>query len=305
LLSAGYDGERFDRLTLKEKPRIYAPEGAIVATAEACFDAADASMSMIEASDISTPLGIVCLGRVESAGMVELAGPGSIKGLKQLIDKMTGYGAEQVLVDGAINRIASASPSVAEGIVLATGASLGHAMEDVVRKTIFRRQLLETSPVTDPLISKPAREGLEKGNAALLHRNGNSYQVEPIREEIPLLAGAQIVEKSTSKTGALVFGGALVDNILEDIMDLFSVFPDIIVQDATRLFISPDVYYRFLNRGGKIYVLDGINLIAVTLNPTDPGGKSYDPKMFIERMQEALHPCPVFDLVYEDNQLKI
>ena len=29
LVSAGYDGERFDRLTLKDKPRIHVPAGAL------------------------------------------------------------------------------------------------------------------------------------------------------------------------------------------------------------------------------------------------------------------------------------
>ncbi|MFO7951506.1 MAG: hypothetical protein R6U91_01660 [Bacillota bacterium] len=305
LISSGYDGERFDRLTLEEKPRIFAPKGAYLATAEACFDTAEADLQLMEKSSVFTPLGSVCLGLVKEAGMVELAGPGSVKGLRLLIDKMLGYGAEQVLVDGAINRLASASPSVSGGTILATGASLGPTMEDVVKKTSFRQQLLTTPTVENSLVRDLAQNGLKKGNAVILHRKGESYEVEILKEEIPLLAGEKLIDKSRPETAALVFGGALVDNFLQDIMDLFSDVPDVLVQDASRLFISPEIYYRYLNQGGQFYVLNRINLLAVTLNPTDPSGKSYDPKMFIERMREALNPCPVFDLEYEKNLIEI
>jgi len=303
LVSAGYDGERFDRMTLKEKPRIYAPQDSYVATARACFEAAEAEMDLIEEGPLSTPLGLVCLGLVKKAGQVELAGPGSVSGLKHLVDKMTLIGAEHVLVDGAINRIASASPRVAKGTVLASGASLGPTMDDVIRKTIFRRELFESPLLTDKLLFDSAMQGLQSGNAVLLHREENEYEIETIRDEIPLLAGARLIEKCREDTAALVFDGALVDNSLQDIMDLFSVPPFVIVQDATRLFISPEIFYRFLNQGGKIFVLNQIKLIAVTLNPADPGGRSYDPQMFLEKMREALDPCPVFDLVYEENIL--
>lgn len=301
LVSAGYDGERFDRLTLNEKPRIFAPEGAYLATAEACFEAAEAELELIEESSVSTPLGPVLLGRVNRAGLVELAGPASISSLRLLIEKMTAYGAEQVLVDGAINRLASASPSVSGGTVLASGASLGLTMEDVVKKTVFRHQVLTTPAVEDPLVKDLAESGLKQGNAVILHRDKEDYEVEVVREDIPLLAGEKLIQKSGAEASVMVFGGALVDKPLENIMDKFSKFPDLVVKDATRLFISPEIYYRFLNRGGRIYVMDRLNLLAVTINPTDPSGKSYEPKMFLDRVRQALDPCPVFDIVYEKN----
>ncbi|MFO8191330.1 MAG: hypothetical protein R6U08_00925 [Bacillota bacterium] len=303
LISAGYDGERFDRLTLKEKPRILAPVGVLVATAEACFKAADAGLEFLEKSSFVTPLGPVMVGRVTEAGRVELAGPGSISGLRELIGMMSRRGSAQVLVDGAINRIASASPAVSDGTILATGASLGPTMDDVVKKTVFRRTIMETPPVEDNLLLKSVYKGLTKGNAVLLHREGNGYRVEAIREMIPLLAGTRIINKCRRETAALVFGGALVDNNLQDMMELYKHPPAVIVRDATRLFVSPEIYWRYLKRGGRIMALEKINLIAVTLNPTDPMGRDYDPEMFLKIMGEALHPCPVFDLVLQKKHL--
>lgn len=301
LVSAGYDGERFDRLTLKDKPRIYAPRGALVATAKACFEAAEAELVFIETSSFSTPLGAVCLARVKEAGLVELAGPGSVSALRSLIARMSFHGADNLLVDGAINRLASASPSVTDVTIMATGATLGPTMEDVVRKTVFRRDLLMSPRVDSEQLQEAARLGLQKGNAALLHPAEDGYSVETMTGVIPLVAGARMLDKCREDTAALVFGGALVDGILEDIMEIYVSPPKVVVQDATKLFLTPEVYYRYLNRGGQIMVLEMINLMAITLNPTDPCGRGYDPRMFLERMTEALAPCPVFDLVFEGN----
>lgn len=299
LISAGYDGERFDRLTLKDKPRIYAPLETLVATAEACFKAAEAELDLLENSNFSTPLGTVVLGKVKKAGLVELAGPGSVSALKELTEKMFSYGSEYVLVDGAINRLASASPLLTVATILATGAALGPTMDDVIRKTLFRKDLLQTEKAEKELLVA-AKSGLKAGNAALLNNNGSDYTVEPLQAAIPLLAGAQLADRCCSETEGLVFGGALVDKNLIDLMEIFSKPPILIVEDATKLFISPEIYYRFVNRGGKINVINPLKLIAVTLNPTDPCGRGYDPQLFLEKMIETLKPCPVFDLVYEN-----
>ena len=302
LVSAGYDGERFDRLTLEEKPRIYTPEGAYLATARACFEAAEAQLELVEETDLSTPLGPVYLACVKESGLVEMAGPGSVSGLKKLCDKMNSLGAERVLVDGAINRIASASPDLTEGIILAAGAALGPTMEDVVKKTSFRKALLDTPPVADEELYRAACSGLSEGKAALINKkdsDGEQYQVKPVKAEIPLLAARQVLEQYSRDTAAIVYGGALVDSVMNNILKLETPYPAVIVKDATKIFISSETYNRYVSRGGQLQVLKGLSLIAITLNPTDPGGKGYDPQMFLESMREALQPCPVFDLIYE------
>ena len=48
---------------------------------------------------------------------------------------MIGFGAEQVLIDGAIDRRAASSPAVADGLVMATGAILDEDIEEVVAAT--------------------------------------------------------------------------------------------------------------------------------------------------------------------------
>ncbi|HSW35350.1 MAG TPA: hypothetical protein VLH18_01965, partial [Candidatus Limnocylindrales bacterium] len=211
------------------------------------------------------------------------------------------FGAEYILVDGATNRLASASPLVTEATILATGAVLGSTMTDVIRKTIFRCAILNTPCVEEEALLSAAQEGLKRGNAAVVHRDGINYQVDPIRARLPLIAGARLKEKYRMESVALILGGALIDSVLKEAMDFFDELPVVVVKDASKIFISPEIYYRYLGRGGKIRVVRRINLVAVTLNPTNPVGKGFNPQLFLKRMTEALSPLPVFDLVLETN----
>lgn len=299
LVSAGYDGERFDRLTLKEKPRIYAPVGAVVATAEACFEAAEATLDLLLKSPFATPMGEVCIGRVKEAGLIELAGPGSAAALRALIEQMKAQGTVQVLVDGAINRIASASPFVTGATILATGASVGPLLDDVIRKTIFRCHVLETPAVEDRLLLEAARQALNRGEAALLQKREGCWEAEILHAPIPLLAGAQLRRRYRRDTAAVVLGGALVDGMLLEMGKVSLPPPLVIIRDATRNFATEEVYTRYLQRGGEIRVMQAINLPAITVNPTDPAGAGYEPLDFLRRIAAALAPRPVFDLVLE------
>lgn len=299
LISAGYDGERFDRLTLREKPRIFAPAGAVVATAEACFAAAGAKLELLSGSPFTTPMGEVYIGRVREAGLVELAGPGSAAALRVLSGQMKEYGAAQVLVDGAINRIASASPAVTAATILATGATVGPLLDDVIRKTAFRCTALETPVLEERLLLEAAKEGLDCGEAVLLHDRGGVWEKETLHAPIPLLVRTQLCQRFREDTAAVALGGALVDQMLVEIGKLALPPPMVIIRDATRNFVTPGVYARYRKRGGKIRVLQGINLLAVTVNPTDPAGTGYEPQNFLRKLTAALAPRPVFDLVLE------
>ncbi len=71
-----------------------------------------------------TPLGEVVIARLAEPGAIEVAGPSAAADVREVSDAMLGLGAEQVLIDGAIDRRAASSPAVADGLVLATGAIL-------------------------------------------------------------------------------------------------------------------------------------------------------------------------------------
>ena len=57
--------------------------------------------------------------------MVEVAGPSAAQQVRAVSELMLHHDADQVLIDGAIDRRAASAPDVCDGLVMATGAVLG------------------------------------------------------------------------------------------------------------------------------------------------------------------------------------
>ena len=76
------------------------------------------------------------IGAPPGRGPVEISGPTTLAELRVTVDAPAGLGAEQVLVDGAINRLGSASPRVSDGVVVATGGMVGDTLDDVLETTV-------------------------------------------------------------------------------------------------------------------------------------------------------------------------
>ena len=142
LTSLGLDGERIDHLTGLAKPRIAPPAGTLVATTQGSLERSRYAMEVLEELPFHTPLGRVIIGRAGQDGQVEVSGPTTLAELRVTIERLTAHGAEQVLVDGAINRIGSASPRVSDGVVVATGGMVGDTLADVLETTAATLDML-------------------------------------------------------------------------------------------------------------------------------------------------------------------
>ena len=82
-----------------------------------------------------TPLGQVLIARLHGDGAVEIAGPSAAADVRAAADAMLVHGAEQVLIDGAIDRRAASSPAIVDGLLMSTGAVLSHDLDEVVLQT--------------------------------------------------------------------------------------------------------------------------------------------------------------------------
>ena len=134
--SIGRDGEEHDVIDARiDKPRVQLQEGSLVATTGALLRSSGLAHERLVQTGVRTPLGEVVLARLSEPGTVEVAGPSAAADLRAVSDAMLELGAEQVLIDGAIDRRAASSPAVADGLLMATGAMLGEDIEDVVAAT--------------------------------------------------------------------------------------------------------------------------------------------------------------------------
>ncbi len=297
LTSTGRDGESQDIVTKTEKPSIYAEEGTLVATATETLELGDARIEILDITDYNTPLGRIAIGKVKESGYLQIAGPQTNKGIREVSEIMLKLGAQLVLIDGAINRVSSASPSVSEGVVLATGAVLSRDMNKVIEETIHAINLFQLPEIKDNRAKAIIEELIENGKAAIID---NEYNITHLNIRTALNSGTTIAQNIKDDSKYVVLPGSLVKKTVEDIIDTTDKYKYIklIVNDGTKIFIEPREWLIYKNKGLDVQVLESVNVLLVTINPYSPEGYYFDQEQFLLQIKEYLRETIVLDIMY-------
>jgi hypothetical protein len=298
--SIGRDGEEHDVIDARiEKPRVQLQAGDLVATTGALLRSSGVAHEQLSRTGVRTPLGEVVLARMSKPGAVEVAGPSAATELRSVGEEMLLLGAEQALLDGAIDRRAASSPAVADGLVMATGAILGEDIEDVVRAT---------SDAVD-LVRLPAAGDADAGGAA---RGAASSEGEPDGERVALerrlVLNAEPAEIATllrehPRASTLTVDGALSERFLEGLLAARSERAGrelrIVAGDPTKVFLSRRGTRWYARQGIAIEVRRMIALKAITVNPVAPQSHRFDSRRLRELIAEAVPDVPVLDVLDE------
>lgn len=296
--SIGRDGEASDALDdAIAKPPILLPPMALVATTAPLLERGEARAEVVVRTPHRTPLGRVVVARLLERGAVEVAGPTAAQDVGEVVEAMRRLGAERLLVDGSIDRRAGASPRLADGVVMSTGAVLSADLDQLVRRTKAAVELLTLPAVADAELRARA---VALPGSALLCDDGSAVPLEPavvhdrVEEVVPLLRGRPDVR-------AVVVRGALCEPLLDQLGRVRRAEPlTAIADDATRVFLSRGTVARYRARGVDLAVLSPIPLLAVTTNPVAPLRHRFDPHELRARIAEALPGVPVLDVLAEE-----
>jgi len=280
--SIGRDGEAHDVIDARiAKPRVHLQAGSLVATTDVLLRASAIRHERLLQTGIRTPLGEVIVAELNEPGTIEVAGPSAAEDVRSVSDAMVEHGAEQVLIDGAIDRRAASSPTVSDGLVIATGAVLDENIERVVATT---------KDAVD-LVRLPAADGASEEHVALERRLVLTAE--------PAEIAALLREHPAASTFRL--DGALSERLLEG---LLAARPQragrtlrIVVGDPTKVFLShrgPDWYRQ---QGLEIEVLRTIELKAITVNPVAPQSHRFDSQQLRELIGAAVPDVPVLDVL--------
>ncbi|SHJ57920.1 lysine 5,6-aminomutase reactivase subunit KamB [Paramaledivibacter caminithermalis] len=299
ITSIGRDGEKQDIVTFTEKPLIYINQGTIIATAEELFKACEANLEILEITDYNTSLGRVVIARGVSPGYVQIAGPCTNKDIKTVTDKMLSHGADIAIVDGALDRLSSASPSITEATILATGAVISRDMNKVIEKTAHQVNLFNIDEVHDEELKTIAREALKDKKIAIID---DEYGVKVINIKTALGCGKEIARELRKNSRYVIISGSLVTKTLKDIVTSNKLFRNVtfIIKDATKIFVDYRDWMYFERIGVKLKVMEKINILAVTINPYSPLGYYFSPQEFLDKMKKILNPLPVLDIMMNE-----
>lgn len=296
ITSIGRDGESLDIVTETEKPSIFVEEGTFIATSTKMLELGDANIEILKVTQYRTPLGEIIIGRVKDGGYVQIAGPQLLSEVKEVADLMLNLGAKFVIIDGALDRLSQAAPTISEATILSTGAVLSRDMNKVIEETLHTVNTLSLPQIEDEEVRQKVREIIDNNEIAIIDEE-NKVEIIPIKTA--LNAGHIIGEYIKDNSKYLVLPGSLVKNTLEDLINSTRKYKniEIIIKDGTKIFIESKDWLRFIRYGVKVKVLDKINLIAITINPYAPSGYYFQPKEFLSKMKSYISHIPVMDLM--------
>ena len=288
--SIGMDGESLDLVTGTKKPSIWLREGMLAATAENLLPLCDVSREILSATGIHTGLGEVIVFRARSDGFVQLAGPSITEQLGVLRNIVKSFGADQVLIDGALSR-KSPLTGVADGAcILSTGASLDRDMEKVISETAYAVELLTLPEFREAVISDPElRSDTAQKQIIILHEDETKEHIE--RSEMI---------RDLTERDSVFFPGALTESQARMLLrnKFVKSGVTIAVRDSSCLLMKRETWKDLTARDVRFAVLKRTDLAAVTVNPVSAEGWKFDSEVFLSRVQETVS-VPVFDVLSE------
>ncbi len=294
LLSYGRDGESVDLITGKEKPPVKVYPGSFFVTASRALKGSDLHFKKIAETDISSTMGQVNLYQAQGEGEVQLVGINRLSQLMYIKDQLINR-VDYLLIDGALDRRSSALPRISGAVVLATGAVIGKDLDDVMAKTKYEVQKLNMPTLNnqDDLIFI---QKFEQDKESILW----TAEDEIVRFKTPtsLLLLNEIKDylaQSEKGVKYIFVNGAFTNTISRRIIDLNLNDLTVIIPDATKLFIDKMEYARLVKNNISLKVLYPLNLIALTINPYNPEGKSLDDDEFLDNIKRHFD-IPVFNV---------
>ena len=211
----------------------------------------------------------------------------------RMCEEMLGFGAQLILIDGAIDRKSIAAPETSDAIILSTGAVLSRNMKKVIEETahtvgLYRLPLLEESPGRELILEHLSEEKLmmiEDGRIRLLDRNTG------------LGAGRFLDGEINEDTEYIFVPGAFTQSVIADISPKKLGQVTFVLRDPTRIFIDSVSWSQLRKKGLRVKVLAGIEVAAITVNPSAPGGYAFDHEELLRGVQEAIPDIPVIDVM--------
>lgn len=292
ITSTGRDGESTDLVTGTDKPRVFLETGTIVSVPVKLYDLADAGLEILRMTNYSTALGQIMLCRVAESGYVQIAGPVNTKDHKTMCQEMLAYGAEIILIDGAIDRKSIAAPDTSDAIILSTGAVLSRSIKKVVEETahivgLYQLPELEEGNVRDKLLS-------QKDMDRIMVIKGD--RIETLDLKTGLTAGKFLDEAIDEDTGYIYIPGALTNSVISDIHPSKMKTATFILKDPTKIFIDSMHWQQLRKKGFTVKVLENIEVAALTVNPYAPAGYSFEHEALLKAMRSAMDGIPVVDV---------
>lgn len=298
ITSIGRDGEERDQVFSILKPPVLVWPGCLVATARDTLLRAKVRWKQIGGTGIDSPMGEIVIVKALDHGEMEIAGASRSHDQHKVIALLKQCGAALVILDGALGRSHHASPAIADGVVLATGAAIGGGIADVIRKTRDRLAILGIAEV-DAALARQVQPIFEHGGVGVWNGAGECLLDARIAT---LNAASTLLELPAETMATVAVSGAVGRALWAAISSLLGRHPGLtlVVADGTKLFVDATEVAIFTKLGGRLLARRGIRIAGITLNPFSPFGGSFDAEEFFVAARRAFPDHVVADVILEE-----
>ncbi len=226
-----------------------------------------------------------------SKGLALVAGPSTIKEMKQLINSLEKYNVSKILIDGALFRKSIASFSVANATILSTGASYSSNIDKVVNDTSLLLEELLLDQVDDKLANV-----LENENGPLIM--DKDYNKTIINLDTVLYNEEEVKSFLNKDSRYLYLHGALSNKLIQVIIDKRFELDEltIIVKDATHIIIDAEYLEKLKLTNSKLQVINKINVLFLSYNPHSSLGYDFDNEEFKEKLLKKIE-LPIINVL--------
>ena len=295
LSSIGRDGEAHDQVYAIPKPPVRVRAGNLVATASDTLVRAKARIKLMDTTGVRSPMGEILLVKVTEAGEMEVAGASRSHDQHKVMALLRQCGADIILLDGALGRSHHASPALADGVVLATGAAIGGGIADVLRKTHDRLAILGIPAAPQDWLER-TQAIWTQGGVGAWNRHGEGL----LHERIATINAAEnLLARDLNDADTVAVSGAVGKRLWQALLHLAQDTPglNLIVTDGTKLFIEATDLAAFERLGGQVMAQRAIRMLGITLNPFSPFGGSFNAHDFLAQARQAFPQHLVTDVL--------
>lgn len=277
LMSVGVDGETFDAIGGHAKPPVSVARDTLICTSDSSLRQCETSYEVISTTGIRSTLGEVLVVRATRAGEVILSGVRHRKDVKALTQRLIELGAERVVIDGAFDRVAAASPEAADAIIGVVGLEIGDTIEEVVDRSAAWVARLQIA----------AWEGPAPNRGLCAWREGEWQDTDGSLVLAPF--GGEPVE-------AVYAPGLISDASLKHAAGSLTEGGTLIAEDSTRIMATRRGLSLFL-RSRELRVRIPVRLAAVCANPRAVSGRSVLSGELVAALGRAISKVPILDVV--------
>ena len=287
--STGRDGESIDIVTGTEKPKVYLYAGTIVSVPTSLHESASAGLEILRMTKYHTSIGPAMLCRVADSGYTQIAGPVLTSDHRTMCEEMRSFGAEMILIDGAVDRRSIAAPETSDAIILATGAVLSRDIRKVAEETAHVAGLYSLSAIDDAALAKLFAES---GKITVKDKE----KTRELNINTGLDSSSAIDDAINEDTEYVYIPGALTYGVIRDIHPKKFKHATFVLRDPTKIFLDYREWQVLRKKGLNVKVLKNIEIAAVSVNPVSPEGYIFEHGKLIEAMENALPGVRVIDV---------